>query len=130
MNLNSIVAHSNDLCNMGAGINSDIIVGVEAKVDSSIHLGEILPNQYLENVVRVDRKRSGGGVIIAAKNDYICTEVTEIHSQCETAWMKLEIAGCKPLYMCGYYKPSEGDSSSLGQFEESLRKLGIVNSHI
>ena len=45
----------------------DIIVGVETKIDSSIHLGEILPNQYLENVVRVDRKRGGGGIIIAEK---------------------------------------------------------------
>ena len=56
--------------------------------------------------------------------------VTELHTQCEIAWMKLEIAGCKPLYICGYYKPSEGDSSSLDQFEESLRRLGIVNIHI
>ena len=67
VNLNSIVAHSNDLCNMVDSINPDIIVGVETKIDSSIHLGEILPNQYLENVVMVDRKRGGGGVIIAAK---------------------------------------------------------------
>ena len=48
-------------------INPDITVGVETKIDSCIHLGEILPNQYLENVVRVDRKRGGRGVIIAAK---------------------------------------------------------------
>ena len=67
VNLNSIVSHSNDLCNMVDSINPDIIVGVETKIDSSIHLGEILPNQYLENVVSVDRKRGGGGVIIAAK---------------------------------------------------------------
>ena len=110
--------------------NPDIIVGVETKIDSSIHMGEILPKQYLENVVRVDRKRGGRGVIIAAKDDYICSEVTELHTQCEIAWMRLEIAGCRPLYICGYYKPSEGDSSSLEQFEESLRRLGIVNSHI
>ena len=56
--------------------------------------------------------------------------MTELYAQCEIAWMKLEIAGCKPLYICGYYKPSERDSSSIGQFEESLRRLGIVNSHI
>ena len=111
-------------------INSDIIVGVETKIDSSIYMGEILPKQYLENVVRVDRKRGGGGVIIAAKDDYICSEVAELHTKCETAWMRLEIAGCKPLYICGYYKPSEGDNISLKQFEESLRRLGIVNSHV
>ena len=108
-------------------VNPDIIVGVETKIDSSIHMGEILPKQYLENVVRVDRKRGGGGVIIAAKDDYICSEVIELR---EIAWMRLEIAGYSPLYICGYYKPSEGDIISLEQFEEFPRRLGIVNSHI
>ena len=69
-------------------------------------MGEILPNQYLENIVRVDRERGGGGVIIAAKDDYICSEVAELHKKCKIAWMRLEIAGWKPLYICGHYKPS------------------------
>ena len=93
-------------------------------------MGEILPKQYLENVVRVDRKKGGGGVVIAAKDEYICSEVAELYTKCEITWVRLEIAGCKPLYICGYYKPSEGDSISLEQFEESLRRLGIINSHV
>ena len=44
--------------------------------------------------------------------------------------MKMDIADCKPLYICGYYKPNEGDSDSLEQFEEYLRRLEVVNSHI
>ena len=71
VNLNSIVAHSNHLCNIIDSMNPDTIVGVQTKIDSTIHLGEILPKQYLENVVRVDRKRGGEGVIIAAKDDSI-----------------------------------------------------------
>ena len=54
VNVNSIVSHSTDLCYM-------FIVSVETKIDSSIHMGEILPKQYFDNVVRVDRKRGGGG---------------------------------------------------------------------
>ena len=72
------MAHSNDLCNIIDSMNPDIIVGVETKIDSTIHLGEILPKQYLENVVRVNRKRGGGGEIIAATDDYISSEVTEL----------------------------------------------------
>ena len=52
-----VVAHSTDLCNMADSTNVDIILSVETKIDSSIHLGEILPNSYLENVARVNRKR-------------------------------------------------------------------------
>ena len=55
-------------------------------------MGEVLPKQYLENVVRVDRRTGDGGVIIAAKDDYICSEVTELYTHCEIAWMRLEIA--------------------------------------
>ena len=58
------------------------------------------------------------GVIIAAKEDYICRGVTEFHTQCGIVWMKLKTVGCKPLYVCGYDKPSEGDSISLNQFED------------
>ena len=42
-------------------------MGVESKIDSSIHMGDILPEQYLENVVRVYRKNGSGGVIRAGK---------------------------------------------------------------
>ena len=55
------MAHSTDLCKMVDSINPDIIVSVETKIDSSVHMGEILPKQYLENVVRVDRKRGMEG---------------------------------------------------------------------
>ena len=44
--------------------------------------------------------------------------------------MKMEIAGCKHLYICSYYKPQEGDGDNQDQFEESLGQLGIVNSHV
>ena len=43
VNLNSVVAYTTDRCNMVDSINPDIIVRMETKVDSSIHLGEILP---------------------------------------------------------------------------------------
>ena len=78
---------------------------------------------------RVGRKRRRIGVIIAAKNDFVFSEVPELQTECEIAWIKMEVAGCRPLYICGYYKPHEGDSNSLDQFEVSLGRLGIVNSH-
>ena len=34
---------STDLCNVVDSINPDIVVGIETKIDSSIHMGEILP---------------------------------------------------------------------------------------
>ena len=66
-------------------------------------------------------------MIIAAKDDYICSGVTELHTQCEIAWMKLKIVGCKPLYVCGYYKPSEGDSSSLISLKIGSGKRSYFN---
>ena len=66
-------------------------------------------------------------MIIAAKEDYICSGVTELHTQCEIAWMKQKIVGCKPLYVCGYYKPSEGDSSSLISLKIGSGKRSYFN---
>ena len=42
VNLNSIVTFSTDRCNTVDSINPDIIVRVETKIDSSIHLGRFL----------------------------------------------------------------------------------------
>ena len=33
-------------------------------------------------------------MIIAAKEDCICSGVAELLTQCEIAWMKLKIVGC------------------------------------
>ena len=52
------------------------------------------------------------GVIIAAKNDFVCAEVTELQTECEITWMKMGVAGCKTLYICIYYKPHKEDSNS------------------
>ena len=44
--------------------------------------------------------------------------------------MKVKIADCKHLFICSYYKPQEGNGDSLDQFQESLRRLVIVNPHV
>ena len=43
-------------------VNPDIIVDVEIKKASSVHIDETLPKKFLENVVRADRNRGGGAM--------------------------------------------------------------------
>ena len=60
---------------------------------------------------------------MAFKNDYIGTKVNSMKTDYEIVWAKMEVAGCRTLHVCSYYKPSEGDEHSVQHFEESLQKL-------
>ncbi len=122
-NFNSIECHKTEFWNLLDRTNPDIIIGVETKLDSSITNSEIFPSQYTANVFREDRNRHGGGVLVAFKNDYIGTKESSMKTDCEIVWAKMEVAGCRTLHVCSYYKPSEGDEHSVQQFEESLQKL-------
>ena len=65
------------------------------------------------HIFRGDRKHSSGGeVFIAVSNEYICTQDPELETDCEIIWVKLNIVGCKTLYICAYYNPNEGDEAS------------------
>ena len=72
---------------------------------------------------KILRNRHGGGVLVAFKNDYVGTKDNSMKADCEIVWAKMEVAGCRTLHVCSYYKSSEGDEHSVQQFEESLQKL-------
>lgn len=61
----------------------------------------------------------GGGVFIAASDDYICSREPELETNCEIIWGKMDIVGCKALYICAYFNPSEGNEISLSNFDMS-----------
>ena len=52
-------------------LEPDIIIGTETKIESSILTCEILPPNY--NVMRKDRNKDGGGVMIALKGDIVAS---------------------------------------------------------
>ena len=103
-----------------------IIIGTESWLTPDVHNSEIFPPQLIGkfHIFRRDREQTlGGGVFIAVSNDYICTRVPELETNCEIIWVKFNIVGCKTLYICAYYNPSEGDEVSLSNFDMSIRRI-------
>ena len=50
---------------------------------------------------------------------------------CEILWVKINMVGCKTLYVCAFYNLDEGDAISLKIFERSLQENGgMTSSHI
>ena len=44
-----------------------------------------------------------GGVFIAFKRGLLCTETPELDTNCEIVWCKLNIIGCRTLYLGSFY---------------------------
>ena len=57
------------------------------------------------------------------RNDLVCTEQAQFHTNCEIVWVKLEVAGAHPLFICAYYKPKEEDQESLEELRRSVDEL-------
>ena len=60
------------------------------------------------------------GVFILVNENFICSKQSEIRSNCELLWVRLQIAGSHPLCIGAYYKPKEDDFESLTQLREPL----------
>ena len=68
---------------------------------------------------REDRtSRTGGGVLV--KNRIIAFEQKQFNTNCEIVWVKIEMAGTRPLYNAAYYRPGENDDISAVEFKKSL----------
>ena len=66
------------------------------------------------------RRDHGGGVFILAKDSFVATEQRELSIDCEIIWVKLELEGCKALYIASYYRPHEDDSHSFEELKKSI----------
>ena len=49
-----------------------------------------------------------------------------METDCELLWCRLQLAGCKTIYPCAYYRPHEDDEQSLSELE---RSLSLIKDH-
>ena len=62
-------------------------------------------------------------MFILVRNDLVCTEQAQFHTNCEIVWVKLEVAGAQPMFICAYYKPKEEDQERLVELRRSVDEL-------
>ena len=104
MNCQSIKNKKADLHTIIDSTKPDIILGNESWLTPDIKNWEIFPESF--DAVRKDRASDAhGGVFIAYKRDLLCTETPELDTNCEIVWCKLNIIGCRTLYLGSFYRP-------------------------
>ena len=94
-------------------IDIQCFFGCESHIDQSFLSSEILPNS--NKIIRKDRSLGGGGVFIGFKQSLELSEVTlpATNEPVEMIRGKLQINNHKSLYLCSFYQPPDGNSSSV-----------------
>ena len=67
----------------------DIIIGSETWLDHSITNSSVLPEGYKTQVIRKDRNRHGGGVLIAVKDEIKLNQI-KTDANCEAVWGEIQ----------------------------------------
>ena len=98
----------------------DVVIGTESWLSPEISSSEIFPLGYTAYRRDRDSKKRSGGVFVLVRDNIVCTEQTQFHTNCEMVWVKLEVAGVHLLYICAYYKPKEDDQGSLLELRRSF----------
>ena len=61
------------------------------------------------------------------RRDLLCTETPELDTECETVWCKLNIIGCRTLYLGSFYRPPnrkpEIEKEYILAFNSSLNRI-------
>ena len=111
----------------------DIVVGTESWLHKDIPDCEVFPSFLGYNPpIRRDRPgdTKGGGVFILVSQRLIVSEQPQLSTDCEIVWAKVQVVGAKPLLIAAYYRPSEHDQVSAGEFEKSLALIDTSKSHV
>ena len=105
----------------------DILVLVETFLDDT-HLDDTLNidgySFYRQDRTPESGKVCGGGILIYVR-DTLCTVPNWTASKCntsiETVWIKIKYPKNRPTYLCGIYRPPDGDiEMALQQLDEDI----------
>ena len=124
MNCQSINNKRAELHTVIDSAKPDIILGNESWLTPDIKNSEIFPDSF--DAIQKDRvgDSHGGGVFIAFRRDLLCTEYPELDANCEIIWCKLNIIGCRTLYLGSFYRPPRCiDSEYLTELNKSLTRI-------
>ena len=105
----------------------DILVLTETKLDDSFPNSQFLVDGFSEPF-RIDRNRSGGGVMIYVR-DVIPSKLLTKHffpNDIEGLFVELNFRKCKWLFLRTYHPPSQSDQ----YFFENVDKANLTNRRL
>ena len=124
INCQSLTKKKGPFYNILDSTKPDIIILTETWFKNNISNAEYFNSQY--TVHRRDRNAAtdGGGVIVAVNSDFISTREESLETDSsEAVWIKINIRGCKSLYVGGCYRPRENDEVAIEDLDAALSKI-------
>ena len=120
VNCNGVANKQAELQHIIEYTNPDVLLLTETKVDSTIKSSEFMPQTY--KCFRKDRKRGGGGVLVAVKS-YFPSEQVDVQSECETVWASIDMRYSRKLYVGAFYRPPDKGAEPLDELDNVIGNI-------
>ena len=138
VNCRSVRDKHGEFQNIVDSSEADIIIATETWLTPDQADGEIgMPGRFCRDykIHRRDREGTtkGGGVFVAVRNcpELTSTRQTELETDCEIVWVRVDVKGVKSLFVAGFYRPHAHDRESAQQLRDSINRItNRTKSHI
>ena len=130
LNVNSMVKHIDELRILLESKPTDILLINESKIDDTVPDNEIYINGY--NIIRNDRNRNGGGVIMYLGQSLSFTERNDlVPDSLEMICVEIKKPYNKSFLVCAWYmRPPNSNTTLLDDFEVFLHKCDLANQEL
>ena len=116
LNVNSLLKHLDEIRTMLSDYPFDILAINESKIDPSISNSEISIQHY--SIVRLDRNRYGGGVVLYIKNNIPYVERQDLVSDdLEMICIEVNRKHSKPFLIGTWYRPPSSNPQINAEFQ-------------
>ena len=120
INANSISGKQAELDRLISYTQPDMILMSETKLDSNILNSEFISKDHNYSIYRRDRKRGGGGVLIAIKSTFTHQEVPMDSVDGEVLWIEILLQNKNKMYAGSYYRPPDQSTDRIEALNDSL----------
>ena len=129
MNINSLPKHIDELKILMPNSPLDISAINETKIDDSFSEHEVSLAGY--HIIRKDRNRHGGGVLLYVHEAIPCTERNDLLTgSLEITCVEITRPCSKPFLVSTWYRPPNSNLQVFDKFEIFLRKCDLENKEL
>ena len=121
INARSILPKMSEIKKLAKDSSASVLAVCETWLDGSIGDGEIQVEGY--SILRKDRDRHGGGVLLYIKDTVAFNLRTDLESeQMESVWAEIMLPKSRGILVCSIYRPPT-DNGFIVNLEASLEKV-------
>jgi exonuclease III len=129
LNINSLLLKKDQISVLLSSCNIDILCLNETKLDESISDDELLMTNF--NIIRRDRTRHGGGIVIYINNTIKYNVVNDLNCEnIEVLWLEVILPKLEPFLLCSVYKPPSSNVTYRNCMLENFQNAADINPNV